>query len=56
LDLEILEEKLINLIELAILEKKVELEEITLRAMFLSTGGCNKYIQIVLHKMAVLRA
>jgi hypothetical protein len=33
------------LIELAILEKKVEeLEEITPRVMFLSAGGCNKYI------------
>jgi ADP-sugar diphosphatase len=45
LDLEIPEEKLINLTKLAIPEKKVkELGEITLRAMFPSAGGYNKYI------------
>ncbi len=57
LDLEIPEEKLINLTELAIPEKKVEeLGEITPRAMFPSAGGCDEYIQIVLHEMAVPRA
>jgi hypothetical protein len=56
LDLEIPEEKLINLTKLAIPEKKVKLGEITPRAMFLSAGGCDKYIQIVLHKITVLRA
>jgi hypothetical protein len=46
LSLEILKDnKLINLIKLAILEKKVNiLEEITLRAIFLIAGGYNKYI------------
>jgi ADP-sugar diphosphatase len=57
LDLEIPEEKLINLTKLAIPEKKVEeLGEITPRAIFPSAGGCNEYIQIVLHEIAVPRA
>jgi hypothetical protein len=46
LSLEILKDnRLINLIKLAILEKKVDiLGEITLNAIFLSAGGYNKYI------------
>ena len=45
LGLEIPEEQLINLTELAILEKKIEeLRETTPRAMFPSAGGCDKYI------------
>jgi hypothetical protein len=57
LDLEILEDKLINLTKLAILEKEVEKpREITPRAMFLSIRGYNEYIQIFLHKMIVPRA
>jgi ADP-sugar diphosphatase len=46
LDLEISEDnRLINLTELAILEKKVdELEELTPRAIFPSAGGCDEYI------------
>ena len=57
LDLEILEDRLINLTELAIPEKEVEKpRETTPRAMFLSTGGCDEYIQIFLYVMTVLRA
>jgi hypothetical protein len=57
LDLEILEERLINLTELAIPEKNVDkLEETTPRAMFPSAGGCDEYIQIFLHQMTVPRA
>jgi hypothetical protein len=44
LELKIPKEKLINLTELAIPEKKVELGKITLRTMFLSAEGCDKYI------------
>jgi hypothetical protein len=44
LDLEISEEKLINLTKLTISKKKVELRKITPKAMFLSARGYNKYI------------
>jgi ADP-sugar diphosphatase len=57
LDLEVPKDKLINLIELAIPEKKVEKPgETTPRAMFLSAGGCDKCIQIFLYKVTVPRA
>jgi ADP-sugar diphosphatase len=56
LDLEIPEDRLINLTKLAIPEKEVEKPgEITLRAIFPSAGGCNKYIQIFLYEITVLR-
>ena len=45
LDLEILEDRLINLTKLVILEKEIKkLRETTLRVMFLSIRGYNKYI------------
>jgi ADP-sugar diphosphatase len=58
LDLEISEDnRLINLIKLAIPEKKVDkLGELTPRAIFLSARGCDEYIQIFLHKIKVPRA
>lgn len=57
LGLEIPEEQLINLTELAMPEKKMkELGEATLRAIFLSAGGCDEYIQIFLHEVKVPRA
>jgi 8-oxo-dGTP pyrophosphatase MutT (NUDIX family) len=57
LGLEIPEEQLINLTELAIPEKKMEeLGEATPRAMFPSAGGCDEYIQIFLHEVKVPRA
>jgi ADP-sugar diphosphatase len=58
LGLEISEDdRLINLTELAIPEKKVEiLGETTPRAIFPSAGGCDEYIQIFLHEVKVPRA
>lgn len=57
LDLEIPEDKLINLTELAIPEKNVDRPgEATPRAMFPSAGGCDENIQIFLHEMTVPRA
>jgi hypothetical protein len=57
LDLEIPEDKLINLTELAIPEKNVNKPgEATPKAMFPSAGGCDEYIQIFLYEMTVLRA
>jgi hypothetical protein len=57
LNLKIPKNRLINLTELAIPEKNVDKpKETTLRAMFLSIRGCDKYIQIFLYKITVLRA
>jgi hypothetical protein len=57
LNLEISENnKLINLTKLAISEKKIDkLGKLTLKAMFLSAKDYNKYIQIFLYKIKVLR-
>lgn len=51
--LEIPEEELVNLSELAIPEK--EGEEICPRAVFPSAGGCDEYIPIFLHEKRVPR-
>ena len=56
LDLEIPEDRLINLTKLVIPEKNVNKPGETIpRAMFLSAGGYNEYIQIFLYKIIVLR-
>ncbi|KAL2064218.1 hypothetical protein VTL71DRAFT_4712 [Oculimacula yallundae] len=54
LGLEIPEDELVNLSELAIPEGK-EGEEICPRAMFPSAGGCDEYIPIFLHERRVPR-
>jgi hypothetical protein len=57
LDLEILEDRLINLTKLAIPEKNVNKPgETTPRAMFPSAGGCDEYIQIFLYEITVPKA